>query len=153
MLLPGPEHALLAGTHGAYSLVDELLHSLSFVGLRSVEVTLGIDRDAVHAVELAGLAATIAEIADFFEGLAQDDPDLLVLAVGEEHEPLLRIPGKRDVPRGARAERLARVELLLHELALGREHLHAVALTVAHVDEPVVRALHAMHRVAELLLR
>ena len=41
--------------------------------------------------------------------------------------------------------------LLLHELAVLLEHLDAVVRAVAHVDEPVVRQLGAVHRVAELL--
>ena len=43
----------------------------------------GIGRDAVHAVELAGLAAAVAEGGDLLERVAHDDADALVLAVGE----------------------------------------------------------------------
>src|SRR5215813_7002529 len=152
-LLARPEHSLAAGRNGTDALVDKLLHPLSFVGLGGVEVPLGIGGDAVYSVELAGLAPAVAEVGELLHGLAQDDPHLLVLAVGEEHEALLRILRKRDVPRRSRPQRLPGVPLLLHELAFRREHLHAIALAVAHVDEVIVRTLDAVHRVAELLRR
>src|SRR5882672_243350 len=150
-LLMRPQHALLPLPNRAYALVDEFLHALAFVSLRGIEVALGVGGDAVHAVELARLAAAVSEVGDFLERVAQDNAHLLVLAVGEEHEPLLAVLRERDIPGRARSERLLGVEPFLHELPVRLEYLHAVALAVAHVDEAVVRALDAMHRVAELL--
>ena len=49
------------------------------------------------------------------------------------------------------AERVLGEERFLHELAVRREDLHAVVGAVADVDEAVVRALDAVHRIAELL--
>src|SRR5258706_2981139 len=152
IFLPRPEHALIAGD-STYALVDKSLHALALVGLGRIEVALGVCCDAVHAVELAGLAAAVAEIADLLERLAHDDPHLLVLAVGEKHEALLRIFREGDVPGRARSEGLLGIEPFLHELAVRLEYLHAVGLAVAHVDKTVVRALDAVHRVAELLRR
>src|SRR5258706_22363 len=152
IFLPRPEHALIAGD-STYALVDKSLHALALVGLGRIEFALGVCCDAVHAVELAGLAAAVAEIADLLERLAHDDPHLLVLAVGEKHEALLRIFREGDVPGRARSEGLLGIEPFLHELAVRLEYLHAVALAVAHVDQAVVRALDAVHRVAELLRR
>ena len=63
---------------------------------------------------------------------------------------LLGILGERDVPDRAGAQRVLGVERLLHERAVRLEHLHAVVRAVAHVDQPVVRALDAVHRIAEL---
>src|SRR5471032_1472402 len=51
----------------------------------------------------------------------------------------------------SRAERLLREERLLHESAVGIEHLDAIGLAIADVDEPIVAALDAMHGIAELL--
>src|SRR5437667_11419685 len=112
---PRPEHALLACPDAAESLVDELLHALALVGFGRVEIALGIARDAVHAVELAGLAPAVAEVRDFLQRLAKDDTHLLVLAVGEENEALLGIFRKGDIPDRARGEGLLGVERLLHE--------------------------------------
>src|SRR6266542_2828148 len=56
-----PEHALVAGDDVADALVDEFLDALTFPGLGRVDVALGVGRDRVHAVELAGLAAAVAE--------------------------------------------------------------------------------------------
>src|SRR5258706_1348807 len=148
-----PQHALTPTWNRAYAFVDEFLDALAFVRLGRVEVALGIGRDAVHAVELARLAPAVAEVRNLLQRFAQDDAHLLVLAVGEEHEPLLAVLRKRDVPCRARSERFLGIEPFLHELAVRLEYLHAVALAVAHVDETVVRALDAMHRVAELLGR
>src|SRR6266850_1562501 len=86
-----PQHALLPLPNRAYALVDEFLHALAFVSLRGIEVALGVGGDAVHAVELARLATAVAEVGDFLERVAKDDAHLLVLAVGEEHEPLLAV--------------------------------------------------------------
>src|SRR5712692_5642268 len=146
-----PQHALAAPWNRAYAFVDEFLHALAFVRLGRVEVALRIGGDAVHAVELAGLAPAVAEVGNFLQRFAHDDAHLLVLAIGEEHEPLLAILRERDIPGRARSERLLGIEPFLHELAVRLEYLHAVALAVAHVDQAVVRALDAMHRVAELL--
>src|SRR5712692_5330212 len=150
-LLTRPQHALAPPRNRTYALVDEFLHALAFVRFGRIEVALGIGGDAVHAVELAGLATAVSEIGDFLERVTQDNAHLLVLAVGEEHEPLLAVLRERDVPGRARSERLLGIEPFLHELAVRLEYLHAVALAVAHVDQAVVRALDAMHRVAELL--
>src|ERR1700716_1798385 len=84
-----PQHALAPARNRAYALVDEFLHALSFVSLGRVEVALGIGGDAVHAVELARLATAVSEVGDFLERVTHYNAHLFVLAVGEEHEPLL----------------------------------------------------------------
>src|SRR5882762_1184164 len=124
--LARPEHALLACPDRADAFIDEFLHALAFVGLGRVQVTLGIGSDAVHAIELSGLAPAVAEVRDLLQRIAHDDAHLLVLAVGEEDEPLLAILRERDVPGRARGERLFGVERFLHELAVRLEYLHAV---------------------------
>src|SRR5690242_20030975 len=59
--LPRPHHTLFALGHRADALVHEALHALALVGLGCVDVAFGVGRDAVHRVELAGLAAAVAE--------------------------------------------------------------------------------------------
>ena len=95
-------------------------------------------RDAVHAVELAGLASPVAEGGDLFKRFAHDDSHPAILAIGEEDEALLWILGKRDIPRRSGAQRIFGVEPFLHECAVWLEHLHAVVLPIAHIDEPVI---------------
>src|SRR2546427_278193 len=56
-----PRHALVAGLDLADPLEDELLHAFALIGLGRIDVALRIDGDAVHAEELAGLAAAAAE--------------------------------------------------------------------------------------------
>src|SRR5215813_12783540 len=150
LIPPRPEHSLIAARLRRDALIDELLQALTLVGLGRVEIALGVRRDAVHAVELPRLASAVAERRELLERVAQDHAHALVLAVGQEHEALLRILGERDVPYRAGAARVPGIERLLDELALGLEHLHAVVLPIAHVDEAVVRPLDAVHGVAEL---
>src|SRR3974390_828749 len=89
LMLPRPEHALIL-IHDAHALVFELLHPLALLGLRRIQVAPGVDRDAVHAVELAGLAAAVSEIRHLLERVAQHDPHFLVAAVG--HEEVFLVP-------------------------------------------------------------
>ena len=107
----------------------------------------------MHAEELAGLAAAVAEVGQLLQRLAQDDAHLLVAAVGHEDVALLRIAREGDVPDRAFAQAAPRIPLLLDELAVLREHLQAIVLPVADVHQAVVRDVGAVHRVAELLRR
>src|SRR5690606_39760431 len=52
----GPDHALILRRR-PISPEDELLQALPFPGLRRIDVAPGVRGDAVHAVELARLAA------------------------------------------------------------------------------------------------
>src|SRR5438552_18583737 len=63
---PWPYRALLGTAHDlTHALEHELLDAFSFEGLGRVDVALGIHGDAVHAVELAGLASAAAERGQF----------------------------------------------------------------------------------------
>src|SRR5207237_1515424 len=132
-----------AAAHWADALVDELLQPLALVSLGRVEVALRIGGDAVHAEELARLAAAVAEVRQLLQRLAQDDAHSLVAAVGHEDVALPRIARERDVPHRAFAQAAPRVPLLLHELAILGEHLQAVCLAVAYVNEAIVRHVRA----------
>src|SRR6185503_2182960 len=148
-----PDRALVRFRHGAHPLVEEPLQTFSFPGLRRVDVPLRIGRDAVHAVELAGLPPAVAEAGQLLQRLPIDDADDVVHAVGHVDVLLLRVLRERDVPYRARALRVLREEAFLHELALGREHLQAIADAVADVDEPIDGDIRAVHGVVELLRR
>jgi len=137
----------------SYSFVDEFLDALAFVSLGRVEVALRIGRDAVHAVELAGLAPAVAEVGELFQRLAQHDADLCIAAVGEKDIGLLRVLRERDVPHRTLAEAALREEGFLDELAVRTEHLQPVVHAVADVQQAIVGEIGAVHRVAELLGR
>src|SRR6266853_1674799 len=77
-----PQHALAPARNRAHALVDEFLHAFAFVGLGGVEVALRVARDAVHAIELAGLAPAVAEVRNLLQRVAQYDAHLPVLAIG-----------------------------------------------------------------------
>src|SRR5207249_3224314 len=102
-----PDHALIAAErHLAHALEVEFLHALTLEGLGRIDVALGIDRDAVHAVELARLAAAAAERGQLRHGVALDDAHALVLAVGEIDEALPGILREGDLPGRARGQRV-----------------------------------------------
>ncbi len=107
----------------------------------------------MHAEELPGLAAAVAEAGEQLQGVALHDVDALVAPVGDEEVRLLRVARERDVPDGAVASRVLRDDDFLHERAVAREHLNPVVGAVADVHEAVVRDLRAVHRIAELLRR
>src|SRR5215475_9913911 len=56
-----PEHALIGSHHIADALVDEFLKAFALPGFGRIDVALGISRDAVHTVELAGLTTAVTE--------------------------------------------------------------------------------------------
>src|SRR5438876_1131400 len=86
-----PKHALIGSHHVADPLVDEFLQAFAFPGFGRVDVALGIGRDAVHAVELAGLTTAVPERGHLLERLAHNDANPVVLAIRQEDEPLLRV--------------------------------------------------------------
>src|SRR5258708_32021149 len=123
-----PDYALAALAHRTHALVDELLQALALVGLGRIDVALRVGGDAMHAEELAGLAAAVAKGGQLLDRLSHDDAHLLVAAVGHENVALLRVFREGDVPDRAFAQAAPRVPLLLHQLAGRGEHLQAVAL-------------------------
>src|SRR2546430_8606690 len=86
-----PEHALIGSHHVADTLVDEFLQAFALPGFGRVDVALGTGRDAVHAVELAGLTTAVPERGHLLERLAHNDANPVVLAIRQEDEPLLRV--------------------------------------------------------------
>src|SRR5260370_6797742 len=96
-----PKRALIGSYPVADPLVDEFLQAFAFPVFGRVGFALGIGRDAVHAIELAGLTTAVAESGQLLERLAHNDANPVVLAVRHQYETLLRIPGERDVPSGA----------------------------------------------------
>ena len=129
------------------------LHSLGVVDLGGEDISVAVDREVVHPVELTGLPARAAERAEQGAVRAAENADLVVLAVGVEQQGLTGIRPEREVPYAARAEGLRRNLPLGHKTAILAEDLDAVVLPVAHIDEPVLRELHAVHGRAELARR
>src|SRR5262245_54308444 len=148
-----PERALGLAGNRREAAEHELLDALAFVSLRRVDVALRVDGDAVHAEELPGLPAAVAEARQDPHCLAIDDVDALVQAVGEVDVGLARIVRERDVPDRARAARLGRDAQLVDEHAVLAEHLNAIVDAIAHVDEAVARRFRAVHGIPELLRR
>src|SRR5580765_4171214 len=115
-----PDRSLVfALGHRLHPLVEEALQAAAVVGLGRVDVPLRVGGDAVDGVELAGHLAAVAEAGEDLERLPIENPDLLVLAVREVDELLLRIVRERDVPGRAVAERPLGHPRFLHELAVG----------------------------------
>ena len=104
----------------------------------------------MHREEHAGLAPAVAERGQHLHGVALDDVDLHVLAVGQVDPALLGIVRKVDVPRRALRAGVRRHDVLGDERAVLLEDLDAVFRPVADVDEAVVGDHRAMHGAAEL---
>src|SRR5690348_16108759 len=126
-----PDDALVLFRHRTETLVDELLDALSLIGLRDVDVALRVGRDAVRAEELSRLAPAVAEAREQLQRLPLDHVHLLVASVGEIQILLLRVLRDPEVPHGSVGERAFRDELLLDELAVGRDHLDAIVDAIA----------------------
>src|SRR5438045_1111136 len=71
LLFLRPENSLIFLGHGSQAFVDKSLYALSSIRFGGVDVALGIRGDAVDRVELAGLAAAIAEAGQDLHGLPQ----------------------------------------------------------------------------------
>src|SRR5438445_12000208 len=96
----------------SHALEDELLGPLARVDLRRVDVALRVYRQIVHPVELAGLAPVPAELAHGVAVLAQDRPDVVVLAVRGVQPGLRRLLLDVELPdRGLAARRARDAEL------------------------------------------
>src|SRR6185437_12665054 len=130
----------------------EFLNALGVVDLAGIDVARFVDCHGVYPVELAGIAAAAAEVADHAAVLALENADFVVLAVGIQQIGLFRVGPDGEIPDRAIAERVLLVEPFLDEGAVLLEHLDAVLRTVADVDQAVIGDLHAMHGIAELLL-
>src|SRR5690242_6196001 len=98
-----PESALVLAGNGRHAFVDEFLQPFSFPCLGCVQIALGIDRDAMHAIELSGLPATVTECRQFLQRLTINDMDFVVHSVRQENVFLLRIFRERDIPDRADA--------------------------------------------------
>src|SRR4051795_4078661 len=129
----------------------ELLDALSGIDLGGIDVALRIDRHGVNPVELAGVAAVMAEAADHAAVVALQHANLIVLAIGAEQIALLRIRPDRNIPHRTVSERVLFIEPFGHEGAVLLEHLDAVVDAVADIHKAVIGDLDAMHGIAELL--
>jgi hypothetical protein len=92
----------------------------------------------VNGVELARLAAAVAEGGEDFEALAIEDVHLHVRAVGDVEILLLGIAGESDVEGGPVAEGGFGDPAFFDEGAVGAEDLDAVVGAVADVEQAVV---------------
>src|SRR4051812_20883137 len=83
LLRPRPDDPLVFLRHRRESLVEKSLDPVPLVGFGGVNVPLGIAGNDVHAIELPGLAAAIAERGQFLEGVAPQDVNELVFTVAD----------------------------------------------------------------------
>src|ERR1700730_2713315 len=80
----GPFSATCSGSvaDGEQALVDELLSALGVVDLGRVDIAPRVHGHVVDKVELAGIAAASAKTREHLAVVAQQEPDVVVLAVG-----------------------------------------------------------------------
>src|SRR5436309_15756214 len=110
-----PNRSLILFRDGTQTFVQEPLHALASIGFRCIDVALGIGCDAVHGIELAGLASSVAEAGEDVERVAERNGDLFVRTVGEVAISLSGIFGERDVPNRPVTQRSLCDEYLFHK--------------------------------------
>src|SRR6266702_1028112 len=146
-----PYHVLLQQrAQGHHALVYVFLHPLTAIGFGGVDVALGVRHNTVHGIELTGRPSAANEPVKRLRDLAVEDMDVLVGAVRDVQELLLRIAGGGDHPHQSVALGVGLDDILLEIRAIGLENLDAVVGAVADIDQPVIGRLGAMHRIAEL---
>src|SRR2546426_7872997 len=126
-------------------LVDELLEALALVCFCNVDVALGIGRDIVGPLKLAGPVSATAEFAYHIQSFAAYDAYDLIRTIGDNDETLGTIGGKRDVPYGSTSKRLLRNERFLDECSILLENLNTIVRPIAYVNEPIIRDSCGMH--------
>src|SRR2546422_1761260 len=126
-------------------LVDELLEALALVCFCNVDVALGIGRDIVGTIKLAGPVSATAEFAYHIQSFAAYDAYDLIRTIGDNDETLGTIGGKRDVPYGSTSKRLLRNERFFDECSILLENLNAIVRPIAHINEPIIRDSRGMH--------
>src|SRR5688572_29492435 len=152
VIFKGREHTgFSASSAGSLSYGVEFLRPAAEADLRGVEITLGIDANVVHPLELAGLSAVPAPLRQRLAIRARYRDDLAIGAVGDEDEALLPIARKHQVPDRAVLQGLRLDTELLREGAVLARDLDAVIDPIADINETVVRQPHAMHGIAEAL--
>src|SRR4029078_9928994 len=90
------------------------------------------------------------ELIEDLQRLPLEHDDVRVTEVGDIKELLLRVGGEADAGRRAVRGAAAVDEDLRDVLAVWREPLHTPVGAIGDVDEPVVRNLDRVYRVAEL---
>ena len=130
----------------------KLLDALAGIDFARIEVAVGIGGHLVHPVELAGVAAVVSGLAEDAAIAAQQRPNDVVLAVGDQQELLIAVAREGQLPDRSVAQRFLAQEELLQEFSLLGEHLDAIVHAIADVDQSVVRQVHAMDGIAELLI-
>ncbi len=99
----------------------------------------------MHAIELSGVVAEVAERSNHRARRATDEANLEIAQIRERQHALLPIRREADVPDGARRTRLLAVDIFGDEAAIALEHLHAIVVAIADVHQPIARHLHAVN--------
>jgi len=104
----------------------------------------------METLEVARFFAALSELIEELQALSLEHGDVRIAVVGDIQELLLLVGGERQSGRRLRRRPRSIDERLRDVLPVRREDLHPAVRTVSHVDQPVVRDLHSVHRAAEL---
>src|SRR5258705_13980595 len=97
----------------------------------------------MHVAEVAGIVPQLSERSDDLHRLPLHDPDLVVGSIRYVKESL--IGSEVEIEGGASPQGLRRDEPFLDVLAILMEDLHAVAITIADVNQPIFGEPDAVH--------
>jgi hypothetical protein len=103
----------------------------------------------MHVMELPCIAARVAYRADGGAIASKQNPDDVVLPIGDQQVFLGGIVREGDIVVGTHANGIWVHEEFLHELAVLGKNLDSVVGSIAHVNEAVMRNMDAMNGIPE----
>src|SRR5215510_6195152 len=128
-----------ANYYSPRTLIHELLEALSFVRFRYVDVSLGIGRNIVGAIELTGPVSTASELANNLQRFTAKNPNDLICANRNDQKLLRPVGRNSDIPYRSAAKRLFGDERLSQERSVLLENLSAIVRPIANIDKSIVR--------------
>src|SRR5688572_26906900 len=131
----------------------KFLDAAAPVGIGDVDTAVRVDGEAVAVREVSELVSGTAEAGKKRAARVIEYVDLLISAIHHVEILLSAVRRKPGPPRGAALVRQCRRSGAHPDVALEVAHLvenlHAIALAVADVDEPLVADRNAMHDLRE----
>jgi hypothetical protein len=133
-----------------HTYVSEFLEAFPFIGFSRIDIPLGVNLEAVRAVELTRHTTTTTEAIQVLKRFPAQYVHLFIHPIGDVRKGLIIVTRKRDIPHGTGTECLRLQIDFFNKLTLCRKDLNPIAGTVTRVDKPVIRRVGTVHRLSKL---